>query len=199
MVTWSLAERLRALSAEDFTWLLSKVRDHLHPLGRWDGQDAKIRNVDDLVHRTDRTNPDYNPYLDGRAFADAIGHMNTDQARRCLEAMLAKAIHVHVPTDPKEPPLPRPRGMPAVTDVGRLSRDSGLLIRILVTGNPTREGSKVHERWTWYRDGGTVADFVAKGGSLGDVKCHISRGWIKLEDPSRSEAPAPRGQPRHAA
>lgn len=45
-----------------------------------------------------------------------------------------------------------------------------------------RPGSKSYDRYKLYQEGMTVTEFIAAGGTAGDVKHDVSKGFIKLKD-----------------
>lgn len=47
--------------------------------------------------------------------------------------------------------------------------------------NPKKETSASHARFALYQVGDTIDQFLAKGGTLGDVKWDAERGFIRLE------------------
>ena len=65
------------------------------------------------------------------------------------------------------------------------------VIRVLVAGNPCKspEG-KNYRRWqAGVSDGRTVADTIAAGFTMADIKCCVGRKWLKVEPaPKSSEA-----------
>lgn len=52
---------------------------------------------------------------------------------------------------------------------------------VFVGPNPKKVGSASHARFELYRVGMTVSEFVAAGGTTGDVAWDAPRGFIKLE------------------
>jgi len=54
------------------------------------------------------------------------------------------------------------------------------IITIAVTGNPKRLHTLAHARFELYKDGATVADYVAAGGRTGDVLHDVAQGYITL-------------------
>lgn len=54
-------------------------------------------------------------------------------------------------------------------------------IRLLVAENPKREGTSAHVHFALYRDGMSVSDFLAAGGTSGDLKWDASKNFIRLE------------------
>lgn len=57
----------------------------------------------------------------------------------------------------------------------------GGTIRLLVATNPKRPGSAAHDRFACYRDGMTVADYLAAGGQRLDLRYDADHGFIHVE------------------
>ena len=53
-------------------------------------------------------------------------------------------------------------------------------IQLLVTGNPKREGSLAHKRFALYKDGMTIADYIAAGGRTGDINYDVANQLIEV-------------------
>lgn len=47
-----------------------------------------------------------------------------------------------------------------------------------------RPGSASYDRYMLYKEGMTVTEFIAAGGTAGDVKHDVSKGFITLQDPA---------------
>ena len=54
-------------------------------------------------------------------------------------------------------------------------------VTFLVEDNPKREGSKSFDRWKGYAGASTVGDYIAAGGTYGDLKYDAEHGFIKVE------------------
>jgi hypothetical protein len=54
------------------------------------------------------------------------------------------------------------------------------VIKLLVAENPKRKGTLAYDRYACYRDGITIAEYVAAGGRSGDIKHDIKFGYIEL-------------------
>ena len=54
------------------------------------------------------------------------------------------------------------------------------VIKLLVAENPKRKGTLAYDRYAYYRDGITIAEYVAAGGRSGDIKHDIKFGYIEL-------------------
>jgi hypothetical protein len=65
----------------------------------------------------------------------------------------------------------------------RASDDDARVITLLVTDNPKRVGSAARERFTLYRSGMTVGQFLAAGGLRADISWDVDHGFIRLDDP----------------
>jgi hypothetical protein len=55
------------------------------------------------------------------------------------------------------------------------------VIRLLRPENPRRKDSETYRRYALYRNGMTIGDFLAAGGSLGDVRWDEKRENIRVE------------------
>jgi hypothetical protein len=53
-------------------------------------------------------------------------------------------------------------------------------IKVLIDGNPRREGSETHERFALYRSGMKVGTFIERGGWFGDLRWDVARKHIEL-------------------
>lgn len=53
-------------------------------------------------------------------------------------------------------------------------------IKLLTKENPKREGSESFKRFELYRKSKTVADFIAAGGTAGDVRYDANAGYIEV-------------------
>lgn len=51
-----------------------------------------------------------------------------------------------------------------------------------VIPNPKRMGSASYDRYNFYKEGMTVQEFITAGGTAGDIKHDVSKGFIKLKD-----------------
>ena len=54
-------------------------------------------------------------------------------------------------------------------------------IKILVTENPKREGTRAYERFAGYKDGLTVKEYVEKGGAMSAVRYDSAHNYIELQ------------------
>lgn len=57
-----------------------------------------------------------------------------------------------------------------------------------VADNPKKPGSASHMRFALYRVGMTVSEFLAAGGTMGDVKWDAERGFIEFGDAPEAQA-----------
>jgi hypothetical protein len=53
-------------------------------------------------------------------------------------------------------------------------------IKLLAAENPKRKGTESYTRFELYRTCKTTADFLAKGGTAGDLRYDAERGFISL-------------------
>jgi len=53
-------------------------------------------------------------------------------------------------------------------------------ITLLVKDNPKREGSTSYDRFELYKKNKTVASFLEAGGTSGDIRYDVTKGYIKL-------------------
>jgi len=58
--------------------------------------------------------------------------------------------------------------------------DKGAVITRLSEKNPKREGSKSHVRFAAYKTGMTVEQFIAAGGTYGDLAWDSARSFISI-------------------
>lgn len=72
-----------------------------------------------------------------------------------------------------------------MTEAKKRSRaNKKAIITILVMDNPKRKGTLTFDRFALYKDGMTVAEYVAAGGRTGDVNFDVEQGYISLEVPA---------------
>ncbi len=57
------------------------------------------------------------------------------------------------------------------------------LIKLKVSRNPKRPGSKAHARFRLYRDGMSVGEFLDAGGTMSDVRWNIGHGYLCVREP----------------
>jgi hypothetical protein len=97
---------------------------------------------------------------------------------------------------------------PATAPRDRTSKnfDKNATITLKSEKNPKRVGSKSYDRFEHYKTSKTVGDFIAKGGTFGDLSWDSARGFITIsgytpkmvEKKAKAEkpaAPAPAGTP----
>ena len=53
-------------------------------------------------------------------------------------------------------------------------------ITLLVKANPRREGTKAHKRYSLYKTGMTVGDYLKKGGSRGSLRKDLKLKRVKV-------------------
>ena len=56
------------------------------------------------------------------------------------------------------------------------------IIRLLITDNPKKKGSKAAGRYRFYKDGMTVNEFLTAGGTRLDVSWDHERKHIRVEN-----------------
>ncbi len=83
-------------------------------------------------------------------------------------------------------PAPVPVAEPAAETAKRRGRTSPNFpptaeITWLVEGNPKREGSKSRDRYEAYRSATTVEEYIAAGGTFGDLKYDAEHGFLSVE------------------
>ena len=49
--------------------------------------------------------------------------------------------------------------------------------------NPKREGTRCHEQFALYKDGMTVAEYLASGGARASINWDVEKGYIKVDKP----------------
>ena len=59
--------------------------------------------------------------------------------------------------------------------------DQSQKITLLVKDNPKREGTNAFDKFALYKKGMTVAEYVALGGSPGDVRYDVEREYISIK------------------
>lgn len=92
----------------------------------------------------------------------------------------------------KERRLTNPRAIAAPVSAREATTDTRI-IRILCEGNPKRRGTAAHDRFAYYRDGMTVAEFLQAGGTRGDLSWDQERCFIRLapaDDAPQAQAEA---------
>ncbi len=107
----------------------------------------------------------------------ALARHNDPVARSTIESVTGKAIHVHVPKDPKIPPKRKPIVVTTKSDAAKRTE----IIVVVATKNPKRPGSDSATRFDRYRTGMTVQDYLDRGGRMADIPWDVSRGYIRLE------------------
>lgn len=68
-----------------------------------------------------------------------------------------------------------------MTKTTRKRVDKNAVITILATYNPKRKNSGGHARFELYKDGMTVAEYVAIGGKAADIRYDIAKGNIEIK------------------
>ena len=65
-------------------------------------------------------------------------------------------------------------------------------ITLLVKQNPRREGTKAHKRYSLYKSGMTVGEYLKKGGSRGSLRKDVRLKRVKVATAPAKAAPKPR-------
>ena len=74
---------------------------------------------------------------------------------------------------------------PRIVPISAKTEDADThVIRLLTTHNPKRAGTEGHVRFALYRDGMSVAQFLAAGGRRADVRWDQERNFIRLDAPT---------------
>ena len=123
----------------------------------------------------------------GISQAEVVMSMRNDPsplAVAAVECLLMKPIDRRTPAEvERQRDAERPRPQLATVRSSERTTD-GRIIRLLTTGNPKRAGTDGHRRFALYRDGMTVAAFLAAGGRSADIKWDAERSFIRLDDPA---------------
>ena len=93
-------------------------------------------------------------------------------------AAVAPPTAVKPPKAPKEPKVAKEKTVKRSAFQTLYPEDMALTC--LVTENPKKQGSKSRERFEHYFTSKTVGDFLAKGGTYGDIAYDLGRSRIKL-------------------
>lgn len=116
----------------------------------------------------------------------------TPEAVSCVERLIMRPIDRRSPREVNISRLPRPPGSAQVAaSVGSRQAIDDRVIRVLAQTNPKRPGSASYPRFELYRDGDTVAQYMARGGRRADITWDVDKGFIKLDDdpaPAQQEA-----------
>lgn len=96
---------------------------------------------------------------------------------------------------------------PAAAPRDRTSKnfDKNAAVSLKSEKNPKRVGSKSYERFEHYKTAKTVGDFIAKGGTYGDLSWDSARGFITISGytpkmvEKKAKAEKPATQPTPAA
>lgn len=101
--------------------------------------------------------------------------------KRLLKALEERATPV---PEPEPEPIDNPKEVKKMSDVTngtRARRNDADVIRVTVDKNPKREGSEAHDRFALYRDGMTLAEYVAAGGRRSDLAYDTKHGFVTVE------------------
>jgi hypothetical protein len=125
----------------------------------------------------------------------AIIRETAPTAIQAIESLIGKPIdhvpfrrsglHPPQPTAPTRAPSTDAQPKPAAkARPVTVNSEDAMIIRLVATANPRKPGTAAFDRYAKYRDGMTVAEYLAAGDtSRGNVKCDVERGNIKLETP----------------
>lgn len=111
-----------------------------------------------------------------------IADSPTSQARQLLSRLVGRPIPPAKPWHPVPlPPLPRPAPPTAATPATPPTTTK-LIDRTItaIAPNPKRPGSSAHDRFRLYQIGQTLAQYLAAGGSIADVKWDLERKYITV-------------------
>lgn len=78
-------------------------------------------------------------------------------------------------TEKKEPKVKAPAEPRKIAGFPKTAK-----ITLAVTENPKRKGSESHTRFAKYKNGQTIEAYIAAGGTAGDVKWDLEKGYIKI-------------------
>ena len=85
------------------------------------------------------------------------------------------------PKQPREPKEPKPQKEKTVKrSAFQQLYPEDMKLTVLVEENPKKQGSKSRERFEHYFTSKTVGEFLAKGGTYGDIAYDLGRSRIKL-------------------
>ena len=116
--------------------------------------------------------------LDHADVVMSLAHDPSQPAVEILETLIGQPITRKATAPPKEKGNAKRRSPGPRTSASR--SDPRVITNI--QPNPKKPGSASHARFALYRDGMTVAEFCAAGGSPADVKWDAERSYITLED-----------------
>lgn len=144
-------------------------------------------------HVTRVTGNEYDQSIDGPTLYERLSAANLSQAQVILavapdpspEAVVALEKLVGRPIVREAPsPVPAARTTVSPRPKGAAVRGSDKRVITSVAPNPKKAGSASHARYALYAVGMTVDQFVAAGGTTGDVKWDLQKGFITLGDAS---------------
>lgn len=167
------AEAIHSLSVKQFRELVSKVKEAFRIK-------RGLRTPDQLV--TLCRTPAVHPADLGMPFAREVDELSV----AILEALMGHRI-TRAPTADERKAMyasSRKRHSPATVPKGTSRR--AMVVRIATAhkaANPHSPGTGVYTRWTYYRDGAPVDEFIQRGGRMEDVVFHERKGFITLELP----------------
>lgn len=119
-----------------------------------------------------------------------MAHIPSVHAVLATEHLIMKPIDRRTASEvERERQALRPRAIAAPVSAREATTDTRL-IRILCDGNPKRRGTASYDRFQLYVDGMTVAQFLAKGGTRGDLTWDQERAFVRLAPADEAEAKA---------
>jgi hypothetical protein len=105
----------------------------------------------------------------------------TVHAVTATEHLIMKPIDRRTQTEvERERQALKPRAIAAPVSAREATQDTRV-IRILSETCPKRPGTKAHDLWQLYRDGMTVAEFLAAGGTRAALMWDQERAFIRLD------------------
>lgn len=127
----------------------------------------------------------------------ALAHQHTVAAVTATEHLIMKPIDRRTASQvERERQAANPRAIAAPVSAREATVDTRL-IRILAESCPKRPGTKAHDLWQLYRDGMTVAQFLAAGGTRAALMWDQERAFIRLAD-ADVVVPPPAGEQAEA-
>ena len=110
----------------------------------------------------------------------SLAHQHSVAAVLATEHLIMKPIDRRTASQvDAERRAANPRAIAAPVSAREATTDQRV-IRVLVETNPKRRGTSAHDRFALYRDGMTVAQFLAAGGTRGDLTWDQERAFIRL-------------------
>lgn len=117
--------------------------------------------------------------VDHKTACMSLANDPSPMAVTILEKVVGTAIVRKVPVVPANLKVARATGTSAPRP--KVIKNDPRVIYDVIP-NPKRMGSASYERYNFYKEGMTVQEFITAGGTAGDVKHDVSKGFIKLKD-----------------